>query len=164
MYCSAFCTNQSSLWHTLAYLLHMPVWLTEHCPDSDLQHKPVWLTAQTSPAYSKLIMNYNLCQYGLQQATLTCSINQYDLTLLHSEWPKLYGVLAILCATGLKHIPIQLTPYCSDLQHTVWLTEQTSGPVCLQHTPVWLAYSTFEFWHTAKVYLACITIISAHMG
>ena len=27
------------------------------------------------------------------------------LTLLHSEWPKLYGVLAILSATGLidKH-------------------------------------------------------------
>ena len=25
-----------------------------------------------------------------------------DLTLLHSEWPKLYGVLAILSAVGLK--------------------------------------------------------------
>ena len=25
-----------------------------------------------------------------------------DLTLLHSEWPKLYGVLAILSATGLR--------------------------------------------------------------
>ena len=26
------------------------------------------------------------------------------LTLLHSEWPKLYGVLAILSAIGLKYV------------------------------------------------------------
>ena len=26
----------------------------------------------------------------------------FFLTLLHSEWPKLYGVLAVLSATGLK--------------------------------------------------------------
>ena len=30
------------------------------------------------------------------------------LTLLHSEWPKLYGVLAMLSATGLKEYEIQL--------------------------------------------------------
>ena len=30
-----------------------------------------------------------------------------QLTLLHSEWPKLYGVLAILSAKGLKDISIK---------------------------------------------------------
>ena len=30
-----------------------------------------------------------------------------QLTLLHSEWPKLYGVLAILSAKGLKDINIK---------------------------------------------------------
>ena len=30
-------------------------------------------------------------------------IREFSLTLLHSELPKLYGVLAILSAIGLKH-------------------------------------------------------------
>ena len=29
---------------------------------------------------------------------------ELTLTLLHSEWPKLYGVLAILTAVGLKEV------------------------------------------------------------
>ena len=31
-------------------------------------------------------------------------VNQYILTLLHSELPKLHGVLAVLSATGLKQV------------------------------------------------------------
>ena len=30
-------------------------------------------------------------------------VYQYTLTPLHSEWPKLYGVLAVLSAIGLKN-------------------------------------------------------------
>ena len=30
------------------------------------------------------------------------------LTQSHTEWPKLYGVLAILSATGLKHMEYNL--------------------------------------------------------
>ena len=48
------------------------------------------------------------------------------LTLLHSEWPKLYGVLAILSAIGLKllflrilfkrkeSVPSSRVPICND--------------------------------------------------
>ena len=38
-------------------------------------------------------------------ATLSfCNLFKGSLTLLHSEWPKLYGVLAMLSAIGLKEI------------------------------------------------------------
>ena len=45
-----------------------------------------------------------------------------NLTLLHSEWPKLYGVLAILSAIGLKQnftanvINAQITVFGLDLR------------------------------------------------
>ena len=35
-----------------------------------------------------------------------CICGVFDLTLLHSEWPKLYGVLAVLSAIGLKQVSV----------------------------------------------------------
>ena len=46
----------------------------------------------------------------------------FALTLLHSEWPKLYGVLAILSAIGLiwlyliKHIENGIVKICDESQ------------------------------------------------
>ena len=37
----------------------------------------------------------------------TTGIATFDLILLHSELPKLYGVLAVLSATGLILLPME---------------------------------------------------------
>ena len=44
----------------------------------------------------------------------------FSLTLLHSEWPKLYGVLAILIAIGLKSqsLPERSYPNSDGDKHT----------------------------------------------
>ena len=33
------------------------------------------------------------------------------LSLLHSEWPKLYGVLAVLSAVGVMYVIFLLNPF-----------------------------------------------------
>ena len=45
-----------------------------------------------------LRMTKTLWSYGLSE----CNRVKRNLTLLHLEWPKLYGVLAFLSAIGLK--------------------------------------------------------------
>ena len=34
---------------------------------------------------------------------LPLKVYQFSLTLLHSEWPKIYAILAFLSAIGLKY-------------------------------------------------------------
>ena len=46
--------------------------------------------------------NMSLDVYRGHKTTLQQQMQQFLLTLLHSEWPKLYGVLAILTEIGLK--------------------------------------------------------------
>ena len=42
----------------------------------------------------------------LKERTYSHRSKFFPLTLLHSEWPKLYGVLVILSATGFRVDPI----------------------------------------------------------
>ena len=63
-------------------------------------------TALRSPAVRMELIIYKNLTDSAQSAHLTFLtsglVHPYQFTLLHSEWPKLYGVLAVLSATGLN--------------------------------------------------------------
>ena len=69
-----------------------------------------------------------LDSFGSRKSYLKADVHQGTLILLHSEWPKLYRVLAILSATGLSKV-------------LCYTSEQSISIICFGTSPNW--YTSF---------------------
>ena len=63
-----------------------------------------------------------------------------DLTLLHSEWPKLYGVVAVLSAIGLLFIRLKRTKlknlFCFTGKDVYPLTTDTDSNLLMREVVI----------------------------
>ena len=75
------------------------------------------------PSYLELWNNKKNLQE--KNRTIICALTHITrgcLTLLHSEWPKLYGVLAILSAIGLtRKLDLGTYSYALAILRLTWL-------------------------------------------
>ena len=72
-----------------------------------------------------------------------------DLTLLHSEWPKLYGVLAILSAKGLSmesnEMILKSFPIILMINNAIWTLNKASQAIQSPRTvPFFLLVSLLD--------------------
>ena len=79
-------------------------------------HQLITHPCQSNPSLLAFV-SHNTSRQRKQNATFFGKFALGSLTLLHSEWPKLYGVLAILSAIGLLvSAELGLNKFCFGVQ------------------------------------------------
>ena len=75
------------------------MWWAKHCQVSYLVHGQVVLSVWKFTNNSCVTLPF---LRAVMLTSLSANSKSFTLTLLHSEWPKLHRVLAVLSAKGLK--------------------------------------------------------------